>query len=74
MAAKPRVLILGGLGTNPFVNYLSHLGFIGKNLVEYILQNDLARKVRVVDKKVVFMANLSKVRISVTSHDNLIIV
>jgi hypothetical protein len=37
------------------------LGFIGKNLVEYILQNDLASKVRVVDKKVVSTALLSTV-------------
>jgi hypothetical protein len=38
--------------------------------VEYILQNDLAGKVRVVDKKVVSMANLSKVKFR--CHDDLI--
>jgi len=46
--SKPRVLVLGGLG------------FIGRNLVDHIVQNDLASKVRVVDKKLMAMANLSK--------------
>ncbi|XP_063226526.1 uncharacterized protein LOC134533146 [Bacillus rossius redtenbacheri] len=36
--SKPRVLILGGCG------------FIGRNLVDYLISNDLARAVRIVDK------------------------
>jgi len=44
---KPRVLILGGVG------------FIGKNLVKYIVENDLASKVRVADKVLPEMAMLS---------------
>ncbi|XP_077993896.1 dTDP-glucose 4,6-dehydratase-like [Glandiceps talaboti] len=35
---KPRVLILGGVG------------FIGRNLVEYLITNDLTSKIRVADK------------------------
>eukprot|EP00058_Branchiostoma_floridae_P011039 XP_002596527.1 hypothetical protein BRAFLDRAFT_283078 [Branchiostoma floridae] len=38
MEEKPRVLILGGTG------------FIGRNLAEYLVSNELAAKVRVVDK------------------------
>jgi len=44
----PRVLILGGLG------------FIGRNLVRYIVENKLASYVRCVDKKLPSMANLFK--------------
>jgi len=45
--AKPRWLILGGLG------------FLGRNLVKYIIDNNLASFVRIVDKKAPFMAFLS---------------
>jgi len=45
--AKPRVLILGGVG------------FIGRNLVKYIVENNLASKVRVADKVLPEMASLS---------------
>lgn len=38
MAAKPKVLVLGGVG------------FIGRNLVTHIVQNNLASFVRVADK------------------------
>jgi len=48
MSGKPRVLVLGGLG------------FIGRHLVKYIVENDLASKVRVVDKTMVAMARLGK--------------
>jgi nucleoside-diphosphate-sugar epimerase len=44
---KPRWLILGGLG------------FIGRNLVKYIVDNNLASFVRVADKKAPFMSFLS---------------
>ena len=36
--SKPRVLVLGGVG------------FVGRNFVTYLIEKDLASKVRVVDK------------------------
>jgi len=48
MSGKPRVLILGGLG------------FIGRHLVKYLVKNNLASKIRVVDKTMVAMARLGK--------------
>jgi nucleoside-diphosphate-sugar epimerase len=36
--SKPNVLVLGGVG------------FIGRNLVKYLVDNNLAAKIRVVDK------------------------
>lgn len=36
--SKPRVLVLGGVG------------FIGRNLVQHLVENDIASKIRVVDK------------------------
>eukprot|EP00002_Diphylleia_rotans_P001804 TRINITY_DN1103_c0_g1_i1.p1 TRINITY_DN1103_c0_g1~~TRINITY_DN1103_c0_g1_i1.p1 ORF type:complete len:366 (-),score=106.39 TRINITY_DN1103_c0_g1_i1:222-1319(-) len=38
MASKPRVLVLGGVG------------FVGRNFVRYLVEKDLASKIRVVDK------------------------
>lgn len=38
MAAKPNVLVLGGVG------------FIGRNFVKYLVDNNVAEKIRVVDK------------------------
>lgn len=38
MADKPRFLVLGGVG------------FIGRNLVQYLVEQDLASKIRVIDK------------------------
>ena len=38
MASKPRVLVLGGCG------------FVGRNFVTFLVQNDLASKIRVADK------------------------
>jgi len=46
--SKPRVLVLGGLG------------FIGKHLVKHLVDNNLASKIRVVDKTMVAMARLGK--------------
>jgi len=43
-----RVLILGGCG------------FIGRNLVKYLVDNNFATKIRVVDKKIPEMVGLSK--------------
>ncbi|CAB4033523.1 sterol-4-alpha-carboxylate 3-dehydrogenase, decarboxylating-like, partial [Paramuricea clavata] len=38
MSGKPSIVILGGLG------------FIGRNLVTYLVENDLCSKIRAVDK------------------------
>lgn len=46
-AGKPRWLVLGGLG------------FIGRNVVKYLVDNGLASSIRIVDKKAPFMAFLS---------------
>jgi len=46
--SKPRVLILGGLG------------FIGRHLVKYLVEQNLASKIRVVDKTILAMARLGK--------------
>eukprot|EP00004_Rigifila_ramosa_P020884 TRINITY_DN547_c0_g3_i1.p1 TRINITY_DN547_c0_g3~~TRINITY_DN547_c0_g3_i1.p1 ORF type:complete len:382 (-),score=89.99 TRINITY_DN547_c0_g3_i1:119-1210(-) len=45
--SKPRVLVLGGVG------------FIGRNFVRYLVENDLASKIRVVDKVLPQTAYLS---------------
>jgi nucleoside-diphosphate-sugar epimerase len=46
--SKPRVLVLGGTG------------FIGRNLVQYLADKDLCSKIRVADKVLPALANLSK--------------
>jgi len=46
--SKPRVLVLGGLG------------FVGRHLVKYLVDNQLASKIRVADKTMVAMARLGK--------------
>ncbi|XP_037953156.1 uncharacterized protein LOC119683520 [Teleopsis dalmanni] len=48
MADKPTVLILGGCG------------FIGRNLVTYLVENDLTQEIRIVDKTPPQMAWLNK--------------
>jgi nucleoside-diphosphate-sugar epimerase len=45
--SKPRVLVLGGAG------------FIGRNLVQYLVQNDLTSKIRVADKALPALVSLS---------------
>ncbi len=49
--SKPRVLVLGGLG------------FIGRHLVAYIVDNGLASYIRVADKKLASMSSLFKVQL-----------
>jgi nucleoside-diphosphate-sugar epimerase len=46
-SAKPKWLVLGGLG------------FLGRNIVKYLVDNGLASDIRIVDKKAPFMAFLS---------------
>jgi len=48
MATKPNVLILGGLG------------FIGRNLVEYLVDNNLVGRIRVADKVLPDLAGLTE--------------
>jgi len=48
MAAKPNVLVLGGLG------------FIGRNLVQYLVDNNLVGKIRVADKVLPDLAGLNE--------------
>lgn len=46
--SKPNVLILGGCG------------FIGRNLVKYLVDNDLVNLIRVADKKLPIISNMNK--------------
>jgi len=48
MASKPNVIILGGLG------------FIGRNFVEYLVDNNLVGKIRVADKVLPDLAGLTE--------------
>jgi nucleoside-diphosphate-sugar epimerase len=48
MASKPNVLVLGGLG------------FIGRNLVQYLVDNNLVGKIRVADKVLPDLAGLTE--------------
>jgi dTDP-D-glucose 4,6-dehydratase len=45
-AGKPKWLIAGGMG------------FIGRNFVKYLLDNNLASDIRIADKRMPFMAFL----------------
>jgi len=48
MSAKPNVVVLGGLG------------FIGRNFVEYLVDNNLVEKIRVADKVLPDLAGLTE--------------
>lgn len=56
--SKPNVLVLGGLG------------FIGRNLVEYLVDNNLAGKVRVADKGLPELVGLSKKQFDIIKDTN----
>lgn len=43
-SAKPRVLVLGGVG------------FLGRNFVHYLVKNELASSIRVADKRMSLMS------------------
>lgn len=60
MATKPNVLILGGLG------------FIGRNLVEYLVDNNLAGKIRVADKGLPELVGLSKKQLEIIKNKDIV--
>lgn len=55
--SKPSILILGGLG------------FIGRNLIEYLADNNLVSKIRVADKVLPDLAGLSKKQLGIVKSD-----
>jgi len=54
--SKPRVLVLGGVG------------FIGRNFVQYLVENNLVSKIRVADKMLPALAGLSEVQKAIFSQ------
>jgi dTDP-D-glucose 4,6-dehydratase len=56
--SKPRVLILGGAG------------FIGRNLVKYLVDNDLTSYIRVVDKTLLATSSLHPVHEAAFASSN----
>jgi len=54
--SKPRVLVLGGVG------------FIGRNFVQYLVENNLASKIRVADKMLPALAGLSETQKAIFSQ------
>jgi len=60
MAAKPNVLVLGGLG------------FIGRNFVEYLVDNNLAGKIRVADKGLPELVGLSKKQLEIFKNKDIV--
>eukprot|EP01114_Cavostelium_apophysatum_P008476 TRINITY_DN209_c0_g1_i1.p1 TRINITY_DN209_c0_g1~~TRINITY_DN209_c0_g1_i1.p1 ORF type:complete len:367 (-),score=128.85 TRINITY_DN209_c0_g1_i1:122-1222(-) len=58
--SKPNVLILGGLG------------FIGRNLVEYLVDNNLAGKIRVADKGLPELVGLSKKQLEIIKNKDVV--
>jgi len=57
MASKPNVLVLGGLG------------FIGRNLVQYLVDNNLVGKIRVADKVLPDLAGLTEKQLKLFKGD-----
>jgi len=60
MATKPNVIVLGGLG------------FIGRNLVEYLASNGLAGKIRIADKVIPELAALSKKQLEIIKNGEVV--
>ena len=60
MATKPNVIVLGGLG------------FIGRNLVEYLASNSLAGKIRIADKVIPELAALSKKQLEIIKNGEVV--
>jgi len=60
MATKPNVLVPGGLG------------FIGRNFVEYLLNNNLAGKIRIADKGLPELVGLSKKQLDIFKNKDLV--
>jgi len=57
MAAKPRVIVLGGTG------------FVGRNLVEFLAKNGFVSKIRVADKVLPDLAGLTKAQAEIFKSD-----
>ncbi len=62
MSDKPRVLILGGVG------------FVGRNLVKYLVQNNLVSKIAVADKVLPDTAGLSAEELKLYKDENGVVV
>jgi len=60
MASKPNVVVLGGLG------------FIGRNLVEYLVSNNLVGKVRIADKVLPELAALNKKQLAIIKDSGVV--
>jgi len=58
--SKPNVLVLGGLG------------FIGRNFVEYLVDNNLAGKIRVADKGLPELVGLSKKQLEIIKNKDIV--
>lgn len=61
MASKPNVLVLGGLG------------FIGRNLVQYLVDNNLVGKIRVADKVLPDLAGLTEKQLKLFKGDGAVV-
>jgi nucleoside-diphosphate-sugar epimerase len=61
MASKPNVLVLGGLG------------FIGRNFVEFLVDNNLVGKIRVADKVLPDLAGLTEKQMKLFKGDGAVI-
>jgi len=61
MSAKPNVLVLGGLG------------FIGRNMVEYLIDNGLVGKIRVADKVLPDLAGLTDKQMKLFKGDQAVV-